>query len=28
LRLEAKGVVVQGFGPDGCLWRVGRGPES
>jgi hypothetical protein len=24
LRLEARGVVVQGFGPDGCLWRVPR----
>ena len=22
LRLEAKGVVVQDFGPDGCLWWV------
>lgn len=27
LRLEARGVVVQGFGPDGCLWRVPRTPN-
>jgi hypothetical protein len=25
LRLEVGGVVVQGFGPDRCLWRVRRG---
>lgn len=24
LRLDAKGMVVQGFGPDGCLWRLAQ----
>ena len=24
LRLEERGVVVQDFGPDGCLWRLAQ----
>jgi hypothetical protein len=28
LRLEAIGGVVQDFGPDGSLWRLGKGPRA